>query len=207
MSKPTNTDQGAMTKKESKMRTATIQIKGLTPYSQSRAFESEKEARETHDSFDKRAWLEHLHVNTDGNVIVPAVAITQGMTAAASYLGKGGSLKKKGSATWAQNFQCGLAVARGASLGVKPDGARPERVYCHAKGRRGTGTRVWRTFPVFDEWACELIIHILDDTIPEEIFQRVLSAFGLFIGIGRHRPENGGYLGRFKVEKVVIQDA
>ena len=30
-------------------------------------------------------------------------------------------------------------------------------------------------------------------------------AFGLFIGIGRYRPQNGGYLGRFTVKSCKIQ--
>ena len=188
-----------------KIRTATIQIEGITPYSQSRAFQTEKVKNETHDDFDRRAWPEHLHVDEAGDVFIPAVSILQGMAAAASYLGKGGNLNKKGQATWAQNFTCGLAVARGPSLCVKQDAARPERVYCNADGKRGSGKRVWRTFPVFDQWATTLIISILDDTIPEDIFTRVLDAFGLFIGIGRYRPQNGGYLGRFTVKKLEVK--
>ena len=187
------------------MRIATIRIKGLTPYSQSRAFQTEKKREETHDDFDQRAWPEHMHVNEDGNVFIPAVAIMQGMEAAASYLGKGGELKKKGSATWAQNFKCGLAIAKGPSIGHTSKSAKAERVYCHADGRRGSGKRVWRTFPVFHEWECTMQIHILDESIPEDIFNKVLEAFGLFVGVGRYRPENGGYMGRFTVEEVRIK--
>lgn len=187
------------------MRIATIQIEGLTPYSQSRALQSEKERNETHDDFDKRIWPEHQHIDADGNPYIPAVAINQGMAAAASYLAKGGELKKKGQANWSQNFLCGLAVAKGPQLDASP--VRPERVYCNADGKRGSGTRVWRTFPVFDKWASTVVIHILDDTIPEEIFERVVGAMGLFIGIGRYRPQNGGYLGRFTVKKLEIQTA
>jgi hypothetical protein len=186
------------------MRTATIQIEGLTPYSQSRAYQTEKNDNETHDDFDKRAWPQHLHVDDKGEVFIPAVSILQGLAAAASYLGKGGDLKKKGSSTWAQNFNCGLAVARGPSLGKTQTDARTERVYCNSDGKRGSGKRVWRTFPIFDQWASTLTIHILDDTIPETIFAKVLEAFGLFIGIGRYRPQNGGYLGRFTVKKMEI---
>lgn len=202
------------------MRIATITVTGLTPYSQSQAFQTEKRANETHDDFDKRAWPEHMHVNVDGQVFVPAVAIMQGMAAAASYLsaGTGGEMKKKGSATWAKNFNCGLSVGTGPILSVtspkvkKPavattDAAVPERVYCNADGKRGSGKRVWRTFPVFYDWKTTFEIHILDDSIPEDIFDQVLKAFGLFIGIGRYRPQNGGYLGRFTIEKVDVQAA
>ncbi len=202
-----------------KLRIATIEIKGLTPYSQSRAFQSEKKKDEDHETFDERSWPEHMHVNEDGDVFIPAVAIMQGMAAAASYLGKGGNLQKKGSSTWAQNFNCGLAIAQGPSIGIKAEaaskvtpghpsgGIKCEKVYCNADGRRGSGKRVWRRFPMFDSWTATLVIHILDETIPQEIFEKVLDAFALFIGMGRYRPENGGYLGRFLVEKLVITDA
>jgi len=187
------------------MRIATVEITGLTPYSQSMAYTSERKSEETHDDFDRRAWPEHLHIDDEGKVFIPAVAILQGMASAASYLGKGGNLKKQGSSTWAQNFNCGLAISRGPSINRTEKDARPERVYCNSDGKRGSGKRVWRTFPVFDEWATTLTIHILDDTIPEEIFRKVLEAFGLFIGMGRYRPQNGGYLGRFVVKGCKIE--
>ena len=187
------------------MRTATIKIKGLTPYSQSRALQSEKRKEETYDSFDRRVCGEHMHVDAKtGLVFIPAVAILQGMAAAASYLSKGGDIKKKGTATWSQNFLCGLSVSRGATIGIKPTDVKFERVYCNADGKRGSGKRVWRTFPVYEEWAAELTIELLDDTIPEDVFRQVLVAFGLFVGIGRYRPQNGGYLGRFTVKEIKI---
>jgi hypothetical protein len=189
------------------MRIATVHVESLTPYSQSRAIESEKKTDETHDAFDRRIWPEHMHVDEDGQVFIPPVAIIQGMAAAASYLGKGGELKKKGAATWAQNFTCGLSVASGPRIGTKAEDARPERVYCNADGKRGSGKRVWRTFPMFDKWESEFVIHILDDTIPEDIFERVARAFGLFMGVGRYRPQSGGYLGRFLVKRIRIEDA
>lgn len=187
------------------MRTATIEIVGLTPYSQSRALTSEKERSETYDDFDRRTWPEHMHVDADSKTFIPAVALLQGIAAAASYLAKGGELKKKGNSTWAQNFLCGVAVARGPELQSGP--ARPERIFCNADGKRGSGTRVWRTFPVFDQWGATVLVHVLDDTIPDEVFDRVVKAFGLFIGIGRYRPQNGGYLGRFTVKSLKMETA
>jgi len=190
------------------MRIATIQIEGLTPYSQSRPLMSQKARNESHDEFDARVWTEHLHTDPQQKtVIIPATSINQGLAEAAAYLSKGGELKKKGQATWSQNFRCGLSVGHAPALhDTKPADARAEKVYCHANGKRGSGSRVWRTFPVFDTWSATLTVHILDDTIPEEVFRRVVAAFGLFIGIGRHRPENGGYLGRFQVADLEIEN-
>lgn len=187
------------------MRIATIKIKGLTPYSQSKALVSEREKNETHEDFDKRIWPEHIHSDAKGNVVIPAVCLGPGMATAASYLGKGGNLAKKGNATWAENFRCGLAIATSPTIGHHKKDAVEEAVYCHSNGKRAPGPRVWRRFPIFHEWAATLEIHILDDTIPEDIFLKVLEAFGLFGGIGRFRPQNGGHLGRFTIESCKIK--
>ena len=185
------------------MRTATLSINGLTPYSQSRAIQSSKEEKETYEQFDARIWPEHIHVDDDGQPIIPASGLLQCIAAGAAYLSKGGQLKKKGMATWSENFLCGLAIARSPEL-VTPHEARAAKIYCHADGRRGSGKRVWRTFPQWDTWSAVVIIHILDDSIPDEVFEQVVEAAGLFKGLGRFRPENGGYLGRFTVTKVNI---
>jgi len=187
------------------MRIATIQIKGITPYSQSKAIQSEKKKDESHDDFDKRVWREHLHTDADGNVVLPAVAIGLGIANTAAYLSKGGELKKKGNATWSENFRCGLAVAKSPSIGITADEIEAERVYCNADGKRGSGKRVWRTFPMAYDWEATVIVHILDDTIPVDVFERVIEQWGIVNGIGRYRPQNGGYLGRFVVEKCEIK--
>ena len=187
------------------MRVATVEIKGLTPYSQSKALQSEKKKEETHDDFDGRVWREHIHHDEAGNVVIPATCIGLGLATSASYLGKTGELAKKGQATWAENIRCGLAIAASPKIGKTVDDARPERVYSNADGKRGSGKRVWRTFPIFDTWSATMVIHILDDNIPEAIFLKVVEAFGLFNGIGRYRPQNGGYLGRFVVESCKIK--
>lgn len=187
------------------MRVATIKIKGLTPYSPSRALQSEKKQDETHDEFDRRIWKEHIHHDGNGNVVIPVTCIAPAFATSASYLGKTGELAKKGQATWAENIRCGLAISESPKIGKTVDEAVAERVYCHANGKRGPGTRVWRTFPIFHEWSATLVIHILDDSIPAEIFERVLEAVGLFNGFGRFRPQNGGYLGRFIVESCEIK--
>ncbi len=189
------------------MRVATIKIKGLTPYSQSKPLRSEKKKSETHDDFAQRIWREHIHSDDDGNVVIPAVSIGPAFATAASYLGKGGGLQKKGQATWAENFRCGLAIAESPKIGKTVEEAVAEPVYCHADGKRSSGSRVWRTFPIFHEWTATLVVHILDDTIPKDIFNRVVEALGLFNGFGRGRPQNGGYLGRFTVESCVITAA
>jgi hypothetical protein len=43
---------------------------------------------------------------------------------------------------------------------------------------------------------------VLDETVTEEVFRNVLEQAGAFIGIGRFRPRNNGFYGRFKVEAI-----
>ena len=43
---------------------------------------------------------------------------------------------------------------------------------------------------------------VLDETITEDVFLNHLTQAGQFIGIGRFRPRNNGFYGRFAVDKV-----
>ena len=187
------------------MRTATVKIKGMSSYSQSQALKSEKGKSESYHDFEDRVWVERMHLDSDDNVIIPIDCITQGMSTSASYLGKTGELAKKGQSTWAENIRCGIVLTKSPCIGKKSD-AKEEWVYCHANGKRGPGTRVWRKFPMFYDWSTTMVITILDDSIPNEVFEKVIRAFGLFNGIGRHRPQNGGYHGRFDVISCEITE-
>lgn len=51
-------------------------------------------------------------------------------------------------------------------------------------------------------WKGRVTYHILDDVIAPEVFEQHLRDAGNFIGIGRFRPRNNGYYGRFKLNKV-----
>jgi hypothetical protein len=47
--------------------------------------------------------------------------------------------------------------------------------------------------------------HILDDVISPDVFEQHLKDAGNFIGIGRFRPRNNGYYGRFSVKSIKWQ--
>ena len=73
-------------------------------------------------------------------------------------------------------------------------------------GKKGGGTRVWKTFPVIQEWETEVEIMLLDPLLsdkPEKV-REYLEHAGKFIGIGFFRPRNGGYFGRFTVEDFKV---
>jgi hypothetical protein len=49
-------------------------------------------------------------------------------------------------------------------------------------------------------------LSILDEIVNPEVFREHLKWAGQIIGIGRFRPRNNGYYGRFKVEDVKWQE-
>jgi hypothetical protein len=91
-------------------------------------------------------------------------------------------------------------------LPIKKDDVPGEWYFVPSDGRPGGGKRVKKCFPVIREWHGEVTYYILDETITPEVFEVHLREAGSFIGIGRFRPENGGFYGRFGVKKVVWQE-
>lgn len=90
-------------------------------------------------------------------------------------------------------------MLEGLPLGVKKDDVEGEWLFVPASGRRGDGKRVQKCFPLFRTWKGDVTFHILDDVITQQIFEQHLRDAGNFIGVGRFRPRNNGYYGRFKV--------
>jgi len=55
-------------------------------------------------------------------------------------------------------------------------------------------------------WGGEVEFIIIDDTINEQAFRYHIEQAGQLIGIGRFRPRNNGYYGRFKAEILTWED-
>ena len=47
-----------------------------------------------------------------------------------------------------------------------------------------------------------MTFYVLDDIITESVFAQVLRSAGLLVGLGRFRPENRGFYGRFQVDSI-----
>ena len=184
------------------MKTVTAKIEGISPLQQGRYHQApplnEKEGK---DDYEKRTWIEKLHVDKDGNIFIPPMALKKSLETAAKYLSI--SIPGQGKAKYNKHFLSGVLVLDGMSLGVKKEDFYPMWVLGNARGQRGaSGARVPKCFPTINEWSGEVIFHLLDDIITEEVFERVLIEAGNFIGLGVFRPENGGYHGRFIVKKL-----
>ena len=181
-------------------RVAVAYLKSIAPYSQSRAHETEKLSRETADEFEKRTWREKCHAMKDGHVFIPPMAFKQSVDRAAQMISL--QIPGKGKSTYTKFFLSGVMCIDPIVLPNLKADLRGEKIHANADGKRGSGKRVWRTFPVIDEWQAPVIFHVIADEITPDVFEQHLVQAGAFVGIGRFRPGNGGFFGRFKVEKI-----
>lgn len=188
------------------MKIATVKLKSVSPYSPSRFHDSPKLEKEGHDKHEERTWRERCHYDPKTReVFIPPMAFKWAVSEAARFLGL--KIPGKGNKTWAKHFDSGILVTDPVRLGVKVDDVRGEWLFLNADGRRGSGTRVKRCMPHVDEWESTVKFYVIDDTIEPEVFVRHLREAGNFVGVGRFRPRNGGFLGRFEIVDVKWQEA
>lgn len=182
------------------MKTAVCELKSISPYSQSKFYETEKLPKERPDDFEARTWRDRLHVNEDGNVFIPPMAFKNCLSSVAKYLGL--QIPGKGKATFTKHIEAGILVTEGLILPIKKEQVTGQWLFVPADGKRGGGKRVKKCFPLIFSWDGTVTFHILDETITEDVFRQHLEESGKFIGIGRFRPQNNGYYGRFEVKKI-----
>lgn len=182
------------------MKTVTAHIKGISPISFGRPIQSVKNTGEGHDDFEQRTWRERLHVNKDGNVFIPPMAVKNCLSDCARFLSE--SVPGKGKATYTKHFEAGTMVIQPVELGIKAASVPSEKLYVPSDGRKGGPKRVWKYFPLIAEWEGNAEVVLLDPLLiakPEKV-REYLEHAGKFIGLGRFRPRNGGFYGRFTVE-------
>lgn len=182
------------------MHTATARLKSVSPYSQSRHHDTEKLAKELPKDFEARTWRERLHYDADGRVFIPPMCFKNCLSEAAKFLSR--QIPGKGKATYTKHFEAGVLVPEPLILPLKKDDVKGEWLFLPADGKRGSGKRVDKCYPVIPEWSGNVQFLILDDMITEDVFTDHLKEAGRFIGIGRFRPRNNGFYGRFMVDGV-----
>lgn len=185
------------------MKTAIAHLKSVSPYSQSRHVNLEdfpKLDKESAKDFEKRAWRERCHVNDEGNIIIPPMAFKNCVSEAAKYLSM--QIPGKGKATYTKHVESGVLVVDPLVLPIKKESIEGEWLFLPSDGIRGSGKRVDKCYPVIRIWEGKVTFLIFDDTVTKEVFEHFLSEAGKFIGIGRFRPRNNGFYGRFEVKSV-----
>lgn len=182
------------------MRKVTVQIEGISPYSQSRQHDEPSLEKEAKDAYEARTWREKANYDPEtGEVFIPAMALKQALDSAAKKLGD--QIPGKGKSTYTKFFVADVVCDGNCHLGIHKDEVRPITINANSDGVRGSGKRVKRTFPQIDKWSTTATFTILDDTVTPEVFERTLKVAGMGIGIGRFRAEKGGLNGRFRPTK------
>lgn len=186
------------------MKLVECELQSTTPYSQSKFYNVEKLSEELPAAYEERTWRERCHVNSDGLVFMPPMAFSNNIKEAAKYASI--AIPGKGSSKYTKNFEAGILVVDPIVLPIKKDDVQHEWVFVPSNGIRGGGKRVMKCFPLIPEWRGNVTYHIIDDIITQDVFEKVLDVGGNLIGLGRFRPSNMGYYGRFKVLKVTWVD-
>lgn len=184
------------------MRIVEIQIEGVTAYSQSKLVDPDlfpRKEKEGHDEYDKRVWREKSTFNAKGEVCIPAMSLKMATDEAIKRLSL--SIPGRKSTTYTKFFLAGQICEADVPIGVMKADLEYVDIWANADGIRGSNKRVRRRFPYIPHWSGVARFAILDDVIPSAIFERAFVEAGRLIGIGRFRPEKGGYLGRYAVGK------
>ncbi len=194
------------------MKTIIATVEGISPYSQSRSYEADKLQGEGPDDYERRTWRQRLHVDPAGLVFIPPMAFKNALAETAKFLSI--SIPGKGKSTYTKHFEAGVLAVQPAPLGIKANDVECERLFVPSDGRPGGGKRVHKYFPIIQAgWQTDFVFLVLDDTVLQTsiegdmtVFQHVLIRCGQFVGIGRFRPRNRGFYGRFAVKDFTIMD-
>ncbi|HUT57189.1 MAG TPA: hypothetical protein VNA25_04875 [Phycisphaerae bacterium] len=190
------------------MQTTECELTGQTPYSQSAPLQSQKDKGELPRDHEERVWKERMHIDADGHAFVPPMALKNCLAECAKYLSE--TVPGKGKATYTKHFEAGVLVTTPLPLMVPngkgwraagSDDAEGEWLFLPSDGVRGSGKRVWKCYPRFVKWRTTAQIHVMDRVITKEKLAEYLESAGEFIGLGRFRPRNNGFYGKFKVTK------
>lgn len=173
-----------------------VQIEGDAAYTQSRQHETPKLDGELPKDYEIRTWMNKAHLTDDGDVYIPAMALSKCIKEAAQFMNK--KIPGKRNETWTKHFGSGIHVMRPGVL--KGSGKRIRCLVTSVPpdGKPGGKARVTKMFPTVDDpWATEFEVQILDDLITPEIFSEVMHVAGTLIGIGTFRVRNNSTHGRF----------
>ena len=179
------------------MRQCLVRFTGTAPYSASRSHNAAPLPKEDKVAYEERTWQLKAHVR-DSQVFIPPMAFKIGLDRAAKMLGR--QIPGKGKATYTKYFECGVLVLD--PVFIAPESAvECERIHANTDGIRGSGKRVWKNFPRIDDWSGEVTFHIIADEITREIFEEAVTYASIAVGVGRFRPERGGYFGRYHIDR------
>lgn len=180
------------------MKKCICKLKSVSPYSQSRYLQEKKSRDETHQEFEKRMWIERAHWHASGCLQIPPMSFKLALSEAAKY--KSIQIPGKGKSTYTKHCESGILVVEPLLLkNITRENIDHEWLHVPSDGRRGGTTRVEKCFPLVHEWSGTVEYLVLDEILTEDVMRMFIADSGAFIGIGRFRPRNNGFYGRFEL--------
>ena len=177
------------------MKLARVWLESSSPYSQSKFYDTPKLSKELPKDFEARTWRDRLHVDDKDEVFIPPMSLKNCLSEAAKFLGI--QIPGKGKSTYTKHFEAGILVVDNLKLGIKKQDVDGEWLFVPSDGKRGGGKRVQKCFPIIRSWKTEANVFVFDETITRDVLTQHLEQAGMFIGMGRFRPRNNGFYGRF----------
>jgi len=183
---------------------ATVTLSSFSPYSQSHHHEEPKLEGESPEAHDLRTHMSKANLSPQGTLMIPCQGMHQAIMSAAKYSKR--QIPGQGKATWTAKFTAGIAFLADIDTGIKKEDLQSVAIYVNSDGVRGSGKRVTRHFPIVPEWEATFDVLILDPIITKDVFTEMLELAGMYVGIGRFRPQNGGINGRFTIKSLTWAD-
>lgn len=185
------------------MNIAKMYLVGAGPYSQSKHYTKDEvppKKEESNDAYERRTWRNRMHVGPTGHVEIPGASFASCVKGACKRLQM--KVPDKKGALYTKYFDAGIMVPENLVLPIKPEDVAGEELFVPSDGRPGGGSRVPKVFSRIDAWEGVVTFYIFDDIIKEDVFMKALISGGQLVGIGRFRPENRGFYGRFIVDRA-----
>lgn len=186
------------------MKTYQIKLESTTPLifgKQIDPLQHPKEDREQHGDYDLRIWREKAHwtgPDKTAKAVIPSVYIKRALEDCAKYLGI--QIPGKGKSNYTKHFKSGVQViGAGMELPETRETIGSVAISCNADGKRGSGVRVTRRFPMVQKWTSEIKVLIVDEIITDKVLREHIEKAGMLIGIGSFRLEKGNASGGFRV--------
>lgn len=186
------------------MKTYHVEINGVSGLCFGKPVDDPKRSEETHEQYERRTWQNKVRTTKEGQCFIQPFALKNALESAARWLSMG--IPGEGKKTFTKRFASGVLVqdkmllTKANNIPITMDDVDPVSMFVPSDGKRGSGKRVYRTFPMLHEWNTSVDVIVLDDKISEEVLRKHLESCGQFIGLGSMRVENGGINGRFMVK-------
>lgn len=183
----------------------TATLKSASPLVYGKVVTEPKKKNEAHEAYEQRTWQLKTHNNKEG-LFIPGNALKNMFVNTARFLSE--TVPGKGKATFTKNFEVGLMVFDNIYLSKTLDDIEPLVMHVPSDGKTGGTKRVWKTFPLLEEWEGKTEFFIVDQLLKDNVdkVQDYLEHGGKFIGLLTFRPRQGGQYGRFEVTNFNVEE-